>query len=80
LIGGAAVGTLLAANPLPLVVRIFKSVLSILAGSKYTKEFYLESLKMLSAIFVFARTSGMAKLEEDVENPGKARYSPSIPS
>jgi chemotaxis protein MotA len=72
IIGGAAVGTLLAANPLPLVIKIFKSVLGILSGSKYTKDFYLESLKMLSAIFVFARKSGMAKLEEDVENPGKS--------
>jgi chemotaxis protein MotA len=29
-------------------------------------------LKMLSAIFMFARKSGMAKLEEDVENPAKS--------
>jgi chemotaxis protein MotA len=72
IIGGAAIGTLLVANPLPLVIRIFKSVLGILSGSKYSKAFYLESLTMLSAIFVFARKSGMAKLEEDVENPGKS--------
>jgi chemotaxis protein MotA len=72
IIGGAAIGTLLVANPLPLVIRIFKSVLGVLSGSKYSKAFYLESLTMLSAIFVFARKSGMAKLEEDVENPGKS--------
>lgn len=72
IIGGAAIGTMLAANPLPLLIRIFKSILGIISGSKYTKEFYLESLKMLSAIFTFARKSGMAKLEEDVENPGKS--------
>jgi chemotaxis protein MotA len=72
IIGGAAVGTLLAANPLSLVIRIFKSILGIVSGSKYTKDFYLESLKMLSAIFTFARKSGMAKLEEDVENPEKS--------
>src|ERR1700719_3576486 len=72
IIGGAAVGTLLAANPLPLIIRIFKSLQGIIGGSKYTKDFYLESLKMLSAIFMFARKSGMAKLEEDVENPAKS--------
>jgi chemotaxis protein MotA len=72
IIGGAAVGTILAANPLPLTIRIFKSVLGIMAGSRFTKEYYLETLKMLSAIFVFARKSGMAKLEEDVENPTKS--------
>jgi chemotaxis protein MotA len=72
IIGGAAVGTILAANPLPLTIRIFKSVLGIMAGSRFTQEFYLETLKMLHAIFTFARKSGMAKLEEDVENPGKS--------
>lgn len=72
IIGGAAIGTLLIANPLPLVIKIFKSVLGVIAGSKYNKAFYLEGLKMLSDIFTFARKSGMAKLEEDVENPDKS--------
>jgi chemotaxis protein MotA len=72
IIGGAAIGTLLIANPLPLVIRIFKSLLGVLSDSKYTKDFYLESLKMLNDIFTFARKSGLAKLEEDVENPDKS--------
>jgi chemotaxis protein MotA len=72
IIGGAALGTLLIANPLNVIVKIFKSVLSVLAGSKFTKDFYLETLRMLSDIFQFARKSGMAKLEEDVENPDKS--------
>jgi len=72
IIGGAALGTLLIANPMPLVIRIFKSLIGILAGSRFTKGFYLESLKMLSDIFVFARKNGMAKLEEDVEHPDKS--------
>ena len=55
IIGGAAVGTILAANPLPLTIRIFKSVLGIMAGSRFTQEFYLETLKLLHAIFAFAR-------------------------
>lgn len=72
IIGGSAIGTLLIANPLPLVMKIFKCLLGILSGSKYNKVFYLESLKMLNDIFSFARKSGMAKLEEDVENPDKS--------
>jgi chemotaxis protein MotA len=72
IIGGSAIGTLLVANPLPLIVRIFKSLLGILQSNRYNKAFYLEGLKMLSDIFVFARKSGMAKLEEDVENPEKS--------
>lgn len=72
IIVGAAMGTLLIANPMPLVIRIFKSVLGVLGESRYTKEFYLESLKMLNDIFQFARKSGVAKLEEDIENPEKS--------
>ncbi len=72
IIGGAALGTLLIANPLPLVIKVLKSALAILSGSRYTKDFYLESLKMLNDIFQFARKSGMAKLEEDIENPDKS--------
>ena len=72
IIGGAAIGTMLVANPLPVLLKIFKSVLGVLGGSPYTKAYYLESLKMLNDIFQFARKSGMAKLEEDVENPEKS--------
>ena len=72
IIGGAAIGTILVGNPLPLAIKVFKSALGILAGSRYSKDFYLESLKMLGDIFLFARKSGMAKLEEDIENPDKS--------
>lgn len=72
IIGGSALGTLLVANPLPLVIRIFKSLVGVIAQSRFTAAFYLESLKMLSDIFQFARKSGMAKLEEDIENPEKS--------
>jgi chemotaxis protein MotA len=72
IIGGSAIGTLLVANPLPLIIRIFKSLLGVLGSSRFTAALYLETLKMLSDIFQFARKSGMAKLEEDVENPEKS--------
>ena len=38
IIGGAALGTLLIANPLSTVIRIFKGLLSVLKGSPYTKD------------------------------------------
>jgi chemotaxis protein MotA len=72
IIGGSAIGTLLVANPLPLIIKIFKGLLSILGGSRFNAACYLESLKMLSDIFQFARKSGMAKLEEDIEAPEKS--------
>jgi chemotaxis protein MotA len=72
IIAGSGLGTLLVANPLPLVIGVFKSVLGVISGSKYNKGFYLNSLKMLNEIFLYARKAGMAKLEEDIEAPEKS--------
>ena len=72
IIAGAAIGTLVIANPLPLLLRIIHGVMAVMTGGKYTKEFYLETLKMLSDLFMHARKNGMVKLEEDVEEPAKS--------
>jgi chemotaxis protein MotA len=73
IIGGAGAGTLLIANPLPTVIRIVKGLLSVLKGSPYTKDHYLQTLKMLNELFMMARKQGMVKLEEDVEDPSKSQ-------
>ena len=73
IIGGAALGTLLIANPLPVVMKIFKGLIGVLKGSPYNKAYYLETLKMLNDLFMLARKAGMVKLEEDVENPDKSQ-------
>lgn len=73
IIGGAGLGTLLIANPLSTVIAIFKGMVSILKGSKFTRAYYLETLKMMNDLFMYARKQGMVKLEEDVENPEKSQ-------
>jgi chemotaxis protein MotA len=72
IIFGAAVGTVVVANPLPVLIRIGKGMAGILGGSQFTKPFYAENLKMLYELFNHARKAGTAKLEEDVDNPGKS--------
>ncbi|MBV9264979.1 MAG: flagellar motor stator protein MotA [Acidobacteriaceae bacterium] len=72
IIGGASLGTVLIANPLPTVIKLFKGILGILGGSKYTQASYLESLKMLSDLFQFARKNGLPKLEADLDEPEKS--------
>ena len=72
IIGGAAVGTLLVANPLPIVIKIFTGLIAVIGGSKYSKAYYLETLRMLLDLFNYARKAGMAKLEADVEDPSKS--------
>jgi chemotaxis protein MotA len=73
IIAGAAIGTLLIANPLSLLIRIGKGMVAVLKGSPYTKPFYLETLKMLNELFMQARKQGMARLEEDIEDPAKSQ-------
>src|SRR2546429_8960604 len=63
IIFGAAVGTVLVANPLPVVIKMAKMIGAVFASSKFTKAFYLENLKMMNEAFSYARKSGMAKLE-----------------
>src|SRR6266849_7585919 len=72
IIFGAAVGTVLVANPLPVVIKMMKMIGGVFGSSKFSKPYYLENLKMMNEVFGYARKSGMAKLETDVEEPAKS--------
>jgi len=72
IIGGAAIGTVLIANPLHILKKIAAGVAGVLSGSKYTKERYLESLKMMYDLFNKARKEGLMSIELDVEEPSKS--------
>lgn len=73
IIGGAALGTLFVANPMSTIKGVFSGLIGVLKGSPYSKATYLETLKMLNELFMQARKQGMARLEEDVENPSKSQ-------
>jgi chemotaxis protein MotA len=73
IIFGAAIGTVVIANPMPVLIQIGKGLAGVFAGSPFTKARYLETLKMLYELFSLARKSGTAKLEEEVDNPGKGQ-------
>jgi chemotaxis protein MotA len=72
IIFGAAVGTVVIANPLPTLIRIGKGLAGVFGSSPFGKPTYVDGLKMLYELFSHARKSGMAKLEEDVDNPTKS--------
>jgi|SRR5713226_1854795 len=69
---GAAIGTVLIANPLPVVMKMLKGIAGAFGSSRFSRTFYLETLKMLNEVFVHARKSGMALLEAHVEEPTKS--------
>jgi chemotaxis protein MotA len=71
-IGGAAIGTVLIANPLHILKQIMGSVIGVFGGSKFTKQRYLDSLKMMYELLNKARREGLMALEGDVEDPAKS--------
>lgn len=72
IIGGAASGTVLVANPLHVLKKIVAGVGGVFGGSKYTKQRYLDMLKTLYDLFNKARREGLIALESDVEEAAKS--------
>src|SRR5271166_5747236 len=69
IIGGAAIGTVLIANPLFILKKIAGGLGGVFGGSKYGTPKYLETLKMLYELFSRARKEGLMALETDSDNP-----------
>ncbi len=80
IIVGSAIGTLVIANPLPALLKIFKSLLGVFTGSRISAKFYLQNLQMLYDVFQFARKNGMAKLEQQVESPNESQIFQKYPA
>jgi len=72
IIAGAATGTVLIANPLHVLKKIAAGILGVVKGSKITKQYYLDSLKMMYTLLTKARNEGLMALEADVEEPKKS--------
>jgi len=80
IIGGAAIGTVLIANPLYILKAIAAGVGGAFGGSKFSKEKYLETLKMLFDLFTRARKEGLMALETDSDDPEKSPVFSKFPS
>jgi len=72
IIGGAAIGTMLAANPMYVLKKIFAGLMQILSGSKFSTQRYLDTLKMMFLLFNKARKEGLVAIESDIEDPTKS--------
>jgi chemotaxis protein MotA len=72
IIGGAAVGTVLIANPLRILKKIAAGIPGTLRPSPFTSQKYLTTLKMMYDLLNKGRKQGLVALEEDIENPGKS--------
>jgi chemotaxis protein MotA len=72
IIGGAAAGTVLTANPLHVLKQIVGGLTGVFGGSKFSKQRYLDTLKMMYDLLNRARKEGLVALETDVEEPDKS--------
>jgi chemotaxis protein MotA len=80
MIGGAAVGAFVVANPAKTLSATFKLLPSLLRGSKYTKALYMELMGLLYELLNKARREGLMSIERDVESPAESPVFAKYPS
>jgi chemotaxis protein MotA len=68
-IGGAALGSMVAANPAKRLKLIIAKFVPALKGSPFDKAAYTELLRMQYEVFVNAKKGGLLSIEEDVNSP-----------
>lgn len=69
-IGGAALGAFVIANPGKVVKAVVRNFPVLLKGSKFKKPYYMDALALIYDLLAKARKEGMMSLETDVEQPG----------
>lgn len=69
IIGGAAIGSFVAANPMSVIKATIAGILGTLKGSGLNKEAYIELLQMMYELFQLAKKEGVIGLEQHIENP-----------
>src|ERR1700748_3312579 len=71
-IGGAAIGTILTANPMHILKKLVGGLMGVIKGSPYSKQRYVDTLKMMFDLFSKSRKEGAIAIEGDVEDPEKS--------
>jgi chemotaxis protein MotA len=71
-IGGAAIGTVLVANPLHILKQMIAGLIGVFKGSPFSKKRYVDTLKMMFDLFAKSRKEGAIAIESDVEEPEKS--------
>jgi chemotaxis protein MotA len=83
IIGGAAAGTVLISNPMPVLKAMMSQIVGVFGSSRFNKKFYLDTFKVLYTMMQKAKKEGVAALEPDVEEPAKspifAKFPPGKP-
>lgn len=80
IIGGAALGSLLIANPLSVIKKIISGLIGTLKGAQVSKDNYIELLQLMYELFQFAKREGLIALEQHIESPESSSIISKYPS
>jgi len=71
-IGGIAFGTVLISTPGAVLKALAGKLGVVFKGSRFTRDLYLDALKMLYELFQVARKDGLVAIEGHIEDPDKS--------
>src|SRR5438105_2761529 len=69
IIGGAATGSVLIANPPETVLKVGKACIGLVKGNPYKKTTFAELLLLIFELFQTAKRDGLLALEPHIERP-----------
>ena len=79
IVGGAAVGITLIANPPSVIGKMLRGAGQALKRAPYTQNTFLLHLRMLFEVFSYVQRAGVQAIEEDIENPASSRIFSNYP-
>ena len=71
IIGGAALGSLIIANPMRVTKKVFGGFGALIKGARYKKDHYLALFGVMYELMSIARKEGMMGLERVIEDPSQ---------
>lgn len=80
IIGGAGIGIFIGSNGITGVKSTITAVLGTLKPDKYTKQAFIDLLKMMYQLFNVARKEGLLGLEKHIENPAESEIIKKFPA
>jgi chemotaxis protein MotA len=80
IIGGAAVGTLLIANPMHILKGIGEGLSGVFGASRFNEARYVDALKMMYSLLNKARREGNLSIEADIESPDESKLFSDYPA
>ena len=69
---GTSLGTVLVSTPLPVLKAMAHQVKGVTKASPFTRELYLDALRLLYELFQIARRDGLVAIESHIEDPKKS--------